>query len=152
MLAHVVAAARAAANVRRCTVVGGARDVRWAVEGAEVVECAAWAEGQSASLRCGLAALGDAQRVVVLLGDQPGVTAAAIDRIAAQVPGTRASYGGRPGHPALLGPEQIAAAQALRGDEGLRRLEWRLVPCDDVASGDDVDTPEDLARSRAGGR
>lgn len=152
VLAHVVAAAREAASVRRCLVVEGARDVRWAVDGAEVVECAASAEGQSASLRCGLAALGGAQRVVVLLGDQPGVTAAAIDRIAGALPGTRASYGGRPGHPALLGPEQIAAAGALRGDEGLRRLEWRLVPCDDVASGDDVDTREDLERSRAGGR
>jgi CTP:molybdopterin cytidylyltransferase MocA len=166
VVAHVVDAARAAAAVQRVVVVLGARAalVRAAVEAAEgaasgppveIVECGQWAEGQSASLRYGLAALGDTERVVLLLGDQPGVTAAAIDRIASQPPGTRAAYDGRPGHPALLGPEQIEAAQRLRGDQGLRELAWRLVECGDVASGADVDTPESLAalrRSRAGGR
>ena len=122
------------------------------VQGVEVVKCAEWAEGQSASLRCGLAALPGAEIVLVLLGDQPGVTAAAVERIAAEPPGTRAAYDGRPGHPALLGPEQLAAAEQVRGDEGLRGLEWRLVECGDVASGDDVDTQADLERSRAGGR
>ncbi|HEV2062120.1 MAG TPA: NTP transferase domain-containing protein, partial [Solirubrobacteraceae bacterium] len=141
-------------SVARVVVVvgSGAEAVRGAVAGAEVVECANWTEGQSASLRRGLDALSGSERVLVLLGDQPGVTAAAIDRIASQPPGSRASYGGRPGHPALLGPEQVEAARDVRGDEGLRGLTWTLVACDDVASGDDVDTPEDLARSRAGGR
>jgi CTP:molybdopterin cytidylyltransferase MocA len=128
--------------------VAGAHEVR-GLEGVEVVTCAEWAEGQSASLRCGLRALDGAERVIVLLGDQPGVTAAAIDRIAAEDPGARAAYDGRPGHPALLGPEQIAAAATLRGDEGLRGLEWRLVECGDVADGADVDTPADLAALRA---
>ena len=132
--------------------VTGAHDLADGVDGVEVIRCRDWAKGQSASLRCGLAALEDSERVIVLLGDQPGVSAAAIDRVAAQPPGTRAAYDGRPGHPALLGTEQIAAAATLEGDEGLRGLNWRLVECGDVASGDDVDTPEDLERSRAGGR
>ena len=41
---------------------------------AEPLVCATWAEGQSASLREGLAALHDADAVVVTLGDQPGIT------------------------------------------------------------------------------
>ncbi|HEV2812037.1 MAG TPA: NTP transferase domain-containing protein, partial [Solirubrobacteraceae bacterium] len=116
------------------------------------VECPRWAEGQAASLRCGLAALRGSERVVVLVGDQPGVTAAAIDRLADAPPGSRAAYGGRPGHPAVLGRELIAAAQRLEGDRGLRDVaEWRLVECGDVASGHDVDTPADLAAVREAG-
>ncbi|HEX8083139.1 MAG TPA: NTP transferase domain-containing protein [Solirubrobacteraceae bacterium] len=162
VVAHVVEAARAAASVARVVVVVGARGERLRPALAHpsgdgplaILDCPDWRDGQSASLRCGLAALEGAERVVVLLGDQPGVTAAAIDRIAAESPGTRASYDGRPGHPALLGPEQIEAAQRLRGDEGLRALAWRLVECGDVADGADVDTLEDLQalRGRAGGR
>jgi CTP:molybdopterin cytidylyltransferase MocA len=135
--------------------VTGAHDVAAALapfaDRLALAACAEWRDGQSASLRCGLTALPGAERVVVLLGDQPGVTAAAIDRIAAEPPGTRAAYDGRPGHPALLGPEQLAAAALVRGDEGLRGLEWRLVECGDVASGADVDTPADLAAVRRRG-
>ena len=148
LVAHVVAAALTAERVGRVVVVVGSRAsaVREVVAPpAEVVECADWSRGQAASLRCGLAALGDAERVLVLVGDQPGVSAAAIDRLAAKPPGSRAGYDGRPGHPAVLGPELIAAAAALEGDRGLRDVtDWRLVECGDVASGHDVDTPEDL--------
>jgi molybdenum cofactor cytidylyltransferase len=157
VVAHVVAAARAARAVGRIVVVVGARagDVRAAVEGegVEVVECPGWEEGQAASLRRGLAAAGDAERVLVLVGDQPGVTAEAIDRLAREPPGSRAAYGGRPGHPAVLGRELVRAAAAVRGDRGLRDVAaWRLVECGDVASGRDVDTPEDLASLREAGR
>ena len=157
---HVVAAAREARSVERVVVVVGARpaEVRAAVEphGAEVVECPEWADGQAASLRRGLTAIGAAESVLLLVGDQPGVTAAAIDRLANEPPGSRAAYGGRPGHPAVLGRELIARAARLTGDRGLRDVaEWRLVECGDVASGEDVDTPADLdalRQSRAGGR
>jgi CTP:molybdopterin cytidylyltransferase MocA len=149
VVAHVVEAARRAASVGRIVLVSGAHPLP-RFEGVAVVECEAWRDGQSASLRCGLEVLGD--RVVVLLGDQPGVTPEAIDRVASQPPGSRAAYDGRPGHPALLGPEQIEAARDLRGDVGLRAIEWRLVECGDVADGADIDTQEDLRRSRAGGR
>ena len=159
VVAHVVDAAAAARSVSRVVVVIGARArlltrAVWQ-PGVELVECSDWRGGQSASLRCGLRAIGGAERALVLVGDQPGVTAAAIDRVAAEVPGSRAAYDGRPGHPALLGPDLIAAARALEGDQGLRDVtSWRLVECGDVADGRDVDTPADLdaLRSRAGGR
>ena len=159
LVAHVVDAAVAARSVSRVVVVLGARArllarAAWQ-PGVELVECSDWRDGQSASLRCGLRALSGAERVLVLVGDQPGVTAAAVDRIAAAEPGSRAAYGGKPGHPALLGPELVAAARALEGDRGLRDVtSWRLVECGDVGDGRDVDTPVDLdaLRSRAGGR
>ena len=113
--------------------------------GAEVVECPEWEEGQAASLRCGLEAVGDADRVLVLVGDQPGVSAAAIDRLAGEPPGSRAAYDGVPGHPAVLGPDLLTAARSLEGDRGLRDVTpWRHVECADVGSGRDVDTPSDL--------
>src|SRR5262249_18301499 len=52
---------------------------------AEVIVCHEWASGQSASLRCGLAALADADAVAVTLGDQPFITpqviAGALDQL-----------------------------------------------------------------------
>jgi nicotine blue oxidoreductase len=173
---HVVDAALAARSVARIVVVvgGHAEPLRAALTGEggaseaggaagpaaeaaplEVVECEEGAQGQSASLRCGLRALRGCERVLVLVGDQPGVTAAAIERIARAEPGTRAAYGGRPGHPVLLGRELMEAAERLQGDCGLRDVaQWRLLECGDVATGDDVDTVEDLERlrGRAGGR
>lgn len=127
-----------------------ADEIRAALEGVTVVECAEWATGQSASLRCGLAAIGDAEKVLVLVGDQPGVTAAAIERLAKEPPGSRAAYDGRPGHPAVLGAELMRAARDLTGDTGLRDVtDWRLVECSDVAEGVDVDTVADLDGWRA---
>ena len=72
LLEHAVRAMAAA--VDRVVVVLGARadevvagaDLR----GAEVVVCAGWADGMSASLRCGLAALGDVDEVVVALASE----------------------------------------------------------------------------------
>jgi nicotine blue oxidoreductase len=163
LLDHVLAAAAAAESVGRVVVVVGARggDVRPVAErrGAEVVLCEAWSDGQAASLRCGLEAVAGAEKVLLLVGDQPGITAAAIDRMAPQPPGTRAAYGGAPGHPAVLGREEMEQAAALSGDRGLRDVtRWRLVECGDVAEGRDVDTRADLEaarkakRSRTGGR
>ena len=83
--------------------------------------------------------------MLVLVGDQPRVSAAAIDRLAAEPPGSRAGYDGAPGHPAVLGGDLMAAAETLEGDRGLRDVTgWHLVECGDVASGQDVDTPADL--------
>ena len=153
LLDHVVAAARAARRVDRVLVVLGARatEVRAHADlrDLETVECLTWRDGQAASLRCGLAALQGADRVLVHVGDQPGVTAAAIDRLAGEPPGSRAAYGGAPGHPAVLGEDLLGLAATLTGDRGLRDLvRWRLVECGDLASGRDVDTPEDLEAIR----
>jgi CTP:molybdopterin cytidylyltransferase MocA len=118
----------------------------------EVVVCDTWDQGQSASLRAGLAALPDAEAVLVLLGDQPRIGRAAVERVlAARDPArhdaVRAAYDGRPGHPVALERALIDRAQAaLRGDQGFRDLlgAAHAVECGDIADPTDVDTPEDL--------
>jgi CTP:molybdopterin cytidylyltransferase MocA len=120
-----------------------------------------WAEGMGASLRAGLAALEgtDAEAAVVHLVDLPGVTARAVARLAAGAgPDSlaRAAYAGRPAHPVLLGRAHWAGVRAgATGDAGARSYlaahpGLTLVECGDVAAAGDIDTPEALARFRAG--
>ena len=116
----------------------------------EPVICAQWETGQSASLRCGLRALADAQTILVTLGDAPLITPEVIARFIAEPPGTRAGYGGRPGHPVVLGAAQIAALRDNAGDRGAREV-LRGAPMLEVGhlcSGRDVDTPADLEEVR----
>ena len=134
------------------------------LEGARPVVCADWAEGQSASLRAGIEALGDVDAAVVVLGDQPRITAAAVSALVAAVTATapgphahgtaaaaaRASYGGRPGHPVLLGRPLLARVGELRGDVGFRDLlsgdDVLEVEVGGLADPVDIDTREELAR------
>lgn len=117
---------------------------------AETVVCEEWESGQAASLRRGLAELAAADKVIVTLGDAPLVTAAVIERFAGEPPRARATYEGRPGHPVVLGPEEIAALTALRGDRGARDLlrGGPVIEVGHLCSGRDVDTPEDLEEVR----
>lgn len=128
------------------------------VPGAVVVHNPRWRTGMGSSLRAGLSALApDCPAVVIALVDQPRVTAAAVRRLReAYEVGARvavATYDGRPRNPVLIAHEHFAAAaDGASGDVGARaflRARPDLVvpvPCDDVASPDDIDTPEDLRR------
>jgi molybdenum cofactor cytidylyltransferase len=118
--------------------------------GARPVICETWSEGQSASLRAGVEALGDVDAVVIVLGDQPRITKAAVAAVAA-APGTaRASYGGRPGHPIRLDRTVLERVGELRGDVGFReilaRVVTREVEVGGLADPADVDTREELAK------
>lgn len=125
-------------------------------ERVQVVEATDWAEGMSASLRAGLTALqsaaAQAEAVVVVPVDVPGLTGAAVRRVAAGADeGTlsRAAYGGVPGHPVVIGWAHWAGVIATAaGDEGARGyLKERgavLVECSDLGDGADVDTVEEL--------
>ena len=120
---------------------------------AETVVCPEWESGQAWSLRCGVAALGadpGVSKVVVTLGDAPLVSSEVIRMFVAQPPRARAVYGGRPGHPVVLGPAEIAALTSLDGDEGARGLlrGGPEVEVGHLCSGRDVDTPEDLEEVR----
>jgi molybdenum cofactor cytidylyltransferase len=85
-----------------------------------------WEEGQAASLRAGVAALGSVDAAVVLLADMPFVTAAVvagvIDHHSSGCDVVRAVYNGQPGHPVLLGAAALARVPQLRGDVGARVL------------------------------
>jgi CTP:molybdopterin cytidylyltransferase MocA len=118
-----------------------------------------WETGMGSSLRAGLGALagGGASAAVVALVDQPGIGPESVRRLigayAAPSSLAAASYGGRRGHPLLLGADHWAgAAASARGDRGARGYlaareeSVRLVECGDVAAPYDIDTPEDLRR------
>jgi len=125
--------------------------------GTVVVEAADWAQGQSASLRAGLEAVAAtaAESVVVLLVDLPDVGPEVVRRVraatAAAGPATlgRATYGGEPGHPVVLGHDHWAGVlELLAGDRGARDYlaahQHTLVECGDLATGVDTDSPADL--------
>jgi CTP:molybdopterin cytidylyltransferase MocA len=116
---------------------------------AEPLVCKRWHEGLSASLQCGVDALADAAKIVVTLGDQPLITPSIVERFAREPPGARAVYDGRPGHPVVLGPQQIRALRGLTGDRGAREiLDGPLVEMGDLDAARDLDTPEDLREIR----
>ena len=120
--------------------------------GVDVVVAEQWREGMGASLRAGLdwCARGDAAAVLVVVVDTPGLTSQAVVRVRAaggddpRQALVQATYGGRPGHPVLLGRAHWGGvADAARGDRGARDYlaghAVVAVECADVADGRDVD-------------
>jgi molybdenum cofactor cytidylyltransferase len=117
-----------------------------------------YAHGQSTSLRAGIAALGqDADAVVVLLGDQPFVTAAIVEQLVAEWRASEAlivapTYAGQRGNPVLFSRAVFSELLAVEGDQGARavlaadRARVRLVAFDDPRPLADIDTPEDYER------
>ena len=152
LLEHALAAVASVSP--RVVVLGHAADEIQAgvdLHGATPVVCPGWEEGQAASLRCGLAALDGADAVLVVLGDQPGLTVAAVEALVddrGDEDAVRATYAGVPGHPVLLRRPLLARAGELRGDTGFRDLlrDARVgaVEVGHLADPDDVDTPGDL--------
>lgn len=130
------------------------------LHGAATTVCERWEEGQSASLAAGLAELADADRAVIALGDQPGLTVESVRRVLealdAGAHAARATYGGRPGHPVAVDRSLFGELSEVAGDRGGRHVLDRAgaaeLPCDDVGGGEDVDTPEQLESMRGGAR
>ncbi len=155
LLEHALEAVAGAPVDRRVVVLGaGAQGVLASarLHGAEPVVCPDWEEGQAASLRAGLRALEGVEAIVVVLGDQPRLSARAVARVlAAREPGVaavRATYRGRPSHPVVLERELFPRLAALRGDVGARAVlatvAVRDVACDGLGDPQDVDTPDQL--------
>ncbi|GLY94410.1 nucleotidyltransferase family protein [Actinoplanes sp. NBRC 103695] len=132
-------------------VLGAAGDeVRKAAPSLDYVDNPDWDTGMGSSFRAGLAALSDRfDAAMITLVDMPGVTPAAVTRIAsfagpsALVMG---GYGDRRGHPVLLGRDHWAGASAAAvGDRGardyLRTRDVRVVDVSDVADDTDLDVP-----------
>jgi len=122
-------------SVGEIVVVEGAHAL--SVTGARVVPCADWERGPGASLRCGLAALGDdVGRAVIILADGPELDPRAVDRLAAHpAPFAAASYDGTRDHPVALARSAFDDIP----DEGLRVREPVLVDCTDLRPPGDVD-------------
>lgn len=113
-----------------------------------------WRAGVSASLRAGLRALrsrGDVDAAIVTLVDTPQLPPSAVARVLGGTglgPETlrRAVYGGRAGHPVLIGRAHWDPLDAtLAGDRGageyLRVHGAELLECADLWDGEDQDRP-----------
>ncbi len=145
-----LAAARAA-PVRKVYVVTGAdAKVADAATGAVIVEARDYADGLSASLRAGIAALpADCEAALIFLGDMPRIPHEVLPRLAAALPGHAAAapvFDGQRGHPVLIGRALFEKLMTLTGDQGagavLAALGDRLalVETDDDGVLFDVDT------------
>src|SRR2546422_9795364 len=81
LLEPILERVRSSHTIGDIVVVLGAHDVE---STARPVHCPEWQRGPGASLRCGLAALGDeARAAVVVLADGPSLDPRAIDRVVA---------------------------------------------------------------------
>ncbi|MEU7799870.1 nucleotidyltransferase family protein [Micromonospora arborensis] len=145
-------------------VIGAGADEVPDLPGAVPVRHDRWPEGLGSSLRRGLASLpADVPAAVVVLVDQPLLSPVAVRRVRGAYAGGAiiavATYAGRPGHPVLLAREiwPLLDGYAV-GDRGARDLLRDRpdlvvqVPCDDVGSPVDVDTPADLPRTVSAAR
>jgi molybdenum cofactor cytidylyltransferase len=119
------------------------------------------ATGQASSLRVGLRSLDASDAAVIVLGDQPNVTAALLDAlVAAQrssgAPAVVCAQDGRRSPPTLLHRDLWEEVDGLRGDTGARDVlaRHRDVAVFEVAEGlarlDDVDTQQDRERLSRG--
>ena len=117
-----------------------------------VIEAPDWQQGMGSSLRRGLLAVQRDQVAAVLvhLVDLPDVTAEVVRRLLREAPLSptvlaRATYGGRPGHPVLIGRDHLPSAiVGLSGDTGakdyLAQHQTDGVECGDLANGQDRDS------------
>ncbi len=155
LLAHVLGTARSCEfDQLLCVVGGGAQPVLAAVDftGVEVVENRVYGEGCSSSIAAALRALDPRCDVLVLmLGDQPGVTAATVRALLAgrgDAPLAACTYADGRGHPLAFARSTFGALAELHGDKGVWKLlnRWAQEVVDVPVAGPiprDIDTWED---------
>jgi len=161
LLDHVLDTARACQfHQLLCVVGGGADGVRERVDlsGIEVVENQHFGEGCSSSIAAALTAVdGRADALVLMLGDQPGVTADAVTALVAgrgRAPLAVCAYTDGRGHPLAFARAMFGDLASLHGDKGVwKLLDRRADEVTDVAVAGpiprDVDTWEDYMAVQA---
>ena len=143
----VVVLGRAAGEIRERVDFGGAR----------VVENTVFAEGCSSSYRTGITALSSqSEAIMIILGDQPGITPEIINSLAEEwrretAPIALCSYRGRKGHPMIFAQSMFDQLKDLHGDKAA----WKLVDANsplvqeiylDLPFPDNINTAEDFER------
>jgi molybdenum cofactor cytidylyltransferase len=128
------------------------------LDGVDIVMADDFGSGCSASLRVALRRVDPAAAgIVLMLGDQPGVATATVERLIGE--GTRSAitvcrYHNGPGHPFWLSRSVFGELARLHGDKGV----WKLIesgrfPVRELAVAGtiplDVDTWDDYERLRA---
>jgi molybdenum cofactor cytidylyltransferase len=162
LLDHTLATARACAfDQLVCVLGGGSEPIRAAVDltGTVVVENPEFGTGCSSSIAAALSAVDARSDVLVLmLGDQPGVTPATVAALLAgrgEAPLAACRYDDGRGHPLAFARSAFGELAALHGDKGVwKLLDRRAEKVVDVPVGGpiplDVDTWEDYRAVLAG--
>jgi molybdenum cofactor cytidylyltransferase len=124
---------------------------------AQVVENRVFGEGCSSSYRAGLAGIDShSVAIMIILGDQPGITPEIIDTLAdewrrTEAPIALCSYDGRKGHPMIFAQSMFEQLATLHGDKAA----WKLVDTNadrvhevalNVPFPGDINTIEDFER------
>jgi molybdenum cofactor cytidylyltransferase len=164
LLGHTVATARECGFGQLIVAIGGAAaEVRTTVDlsGAEVVENEQFGEGCSSSIAAAVGVVDErAETLVLLLGDQPGVTAATVHALlAGRGPAELAvcRYDNGRGHPFAFRRSVFSELAGLHGDKAV----WKLLDRAGEAVSEvavpgpvprDVDTWEDYEAVLAGTR
>ena len=166
LLGWVVSQTHRASGLDETIVVLGrsADEIRKRVDFGEatVVENLAFSEGCASSYRAGIGASGShADAIMIILGDQPGITPEIIDTLAAEwrnsdAPIALCSYQGRTGHPMIFARPLFDQLEALHGDKAA----WKLVDANASAVLEvqlaipfpqDINTREDFERIASAG-
>ena len=158
LLDHVLDTARACRFDQLVCVIGGAAgEIRSTVgfDGVEVVENPDFGEGCSSSIAAALGAVDERCDVLVLmLGDQPGVTAGSVERLLAgrdDAPIAACGYADGRGHPLAFSRRLFPELESLHGDKAVWKLldryagEAAHVPVDGPIPRD-IDTWDDYAQ------
>ena len=161
MLGWVLAQAQHATELDEVVVVLGraADEIRERVDfgAARVVENPVFGEGCSSSYRAGIAALDQqSEAIMIILGDQPGITPEIINSLAeewrdGEAPIALCSYRRRKGHPMIFARSMFEQLKGLHGDKAA----WKLVDANsdvvqetrlDLPVPDNINTAEDFER------
>jgi molybdenum cofactor cytidylyltransferase len=133
LLDHTLTTARACRFDQLICVIGGAAaEIRAKVDlaGAEVLENNQFGEGCSSSIALALEAIDPRNDVLVLLlGDQPGVTPATVQALVegrGDAPLAVCGYDNGRGHPFAFARSMFGDLAALHGDKGVWKLQDRL--------------------------
>jgi molybdenum cofactor cytidylyltransferase len=137
LLDHTVVTARGCAFDQLLVAIGGSADAvreRVDLSGADVVVNDGYGAGCSSSIAAALGAVDErADVLVLLLGDQPGVTAGTVAALLAgrgDAPLAVCRYDDGLGHPFCFSRAMFQTLRGLQGDKAV----WKLV----AAAGDDV--------------
>jgi molybdenum cofactor cytidylyltransferase len=143
LLDHVLDTARACPfDQLVCVIGGGAGEIRSTVgfEAVEVIENPEFGEGCSSSIAAALGAVDERSNVLVLmLGDQPGVTAETVEKLLAgrdDAPIAACAYADGRGHPLAFSRRLFPELESLHGDKAV----WKLL---DRHAGEAADVPVD---------
>jgi molybdenum cofactor cytidylyltransferase len=130
LLGHVLHTARSCRFDQLLCVVGGSAGTvldEVDLEGVQVVENPHFGEGCSSSIAAALGAVDPRSELLVLmLGDQPGVSAATVEKLLAgrgDAPLAACAYADGRGHPLAFARSMFGQLSALHGDKGV----WKLL-------------------------